>query len=141
MVVKPDSNMDKVHVASVEGESFVTTIPHRELGRLDDVSIQSTDREEVDELRQPVAAGYFGRHLLVSTEGGIFRKVPDSLDIREERLPEGGSLLRSGKAGNTAFPDGSHPSGPAPDRDTSPVSTGCLRRVGGGSDLNVGGHG
>src|ERR1700683_2947749 len=48
MVMKPDSNMDKVHVASVEGESFTTTIPHRELGRLDDVSIQSTDREEVD---------------------------------------------------------------------------------------------
>ena len=60
MVVKPDSNMDKVHVASVEGESFATTIPHRELGRLDDVLIQSTDREEVDELRQPVAVGYFG---------------------------------------------------------------------------------
>src|ERR1700683_2546980 len=141
MVVKPDSNMDKVHVASVEGESFATTIPHRELGRLDDLSIQSTDREEVDKLRQPVVAGYFGRHLLVSTEGGIFRKIPDSLDIREERLPEGGSLLRSGKAGDTAFPDGLHPSGPAPDRDTSPVLTGCLRRVRGGSDLNVGGHG
>src|SRR6202050_2095261 len=104
MVVKPDSNMDKVHVASVEGESFATTIPHRELGRLDDLSIQSTDREEVDELCQPVAAGYFGRHLLVSTEGGIFRKIPDSLKIREERLPEGGSLLRSGKVGDTAFP-------------------------------------
>src|ERR1700683_5494762 len=112
------------------------TIPHRELGRLDDVLIQSSDREEVDELRQPVAAGYFGRHLLVSTEGGIFRKVPDSLNIQEERLPEGGSLLRSGKAGNTAFPDGLHPSGAAPDRDTSPVSTGCLRQGGGGRGLN-----
>src|ERR1700683_602291 len=117
------------------------TIPHRELGRLDDVLIQSSDREEVDELRQPVAAGYFGRHLLVSMEGGIFQKIPDSLDIREERRPEGGSLLRSGKVGDTTFPNGSHPLGPAPDRNTSPVSTGCLRRVGGGSDLNVGGHG
>src|ERR1700677_1951329 len=141
MVVKPDSNMDKVHVASVEGKSFAMTIPHRELGHLDDLSIQSTDREEVDELRRPVAAGYFGRHLLVSTEGGIFRKIPDSLDIREERLAEGGSLFRSGKAGDTTFPNGSHPSGPAPNRDTSPVSTGCLRQVGGGSDLDVGGHG
>src|SRR6202050_1728254 len=126
MVVKPDSNMDKVHVAGVEGESFATTIPHREVGCLDDLSIQSTDREEVDELRQPVAAGYFGRHLLVSTEGGVFRKVLDSLNIREERLPEGGSLLRSGKAWDTAFPDGSHPLGPAPNRDTSPVSPGWL---------------
>src|ERR1700677_2879313 len=88
MVVKPDSNMDKVHVASVEGESFTTTIPHRELGHLDDVSIQSTDREEVDELRQPVAAGYFGRrkgafsekYWMVSTSGrkGCLKVVASS---------------------------------------------------------------
>ena len=95
------------------------------------------DGEEVDKLRQPVAAGHFGQHLSVSTEGGVFREVPDSFNIWEERLPEGSSLLWSGKVGDTAFPNGSHPLEPAPDWDTSPVSTGCLRWVGGGHDLDV----
>ena len=39
MVVKPDCNMDHVHVAGVEGESFMTMIPHREVGYFDDLLI------------------------------------------------------------------------------------------------------
>ena len=45
MIMKPNGNMDDIHVAGVKGESLAMTIPHRELGGIDDLLIQPRDRE------------------------------------------------------------------------------------------------